>query len=176
MRALRAAGSEGGGVRGEDFAVEAAFVHNAEFHRGDDAFGAHEVVAEAGGFHREEEELHRPGSFRVDQRVEQDELGHAVGVAEHPVEADGAAEVVHAEVCVADAERVEECVERVGVEVVVVRGVEGLIGEAVARQVERDGAVGLAELGEDVAIEVAAGWEAVEEEDGRDAGIGGAGF
>ena len=88
------------------------------------------------------------------------------GVAEHPVEADGAAEVVHTEVRVVDAERAEECVEGVGVEVVVVRDVEGLVGEAVARQVERDGAVGLAELGEDVAVEVRAGREAVEEEDG----------
>jgi len=98
------------------------------------------------------------------------------GVAEHPVEADGVAEVVHTEVRVVDAERAEECVEGVGVEVVVVRDVEGLVGEAVARQVERDGAVGLAELGEDVAVEVRAGWEAVEEEDWRDVGIGGAGF
>ena len=56
-------------------------------------------------------------------------------------------------------------VERVGIEVVVVREVERFVGEAVAREVERDGSVGLAELGEDVAVEVVAGWEAVEEED-----------
>jgi hypothetical protein len=69
------------------------------------------------------------------------------------------------EVRAPDAERVEERIERAAVKWVVVRDVEGLIGEAIARQVERDGAVGLAELGEDVAVEVRRGWEAVEEED-----------
>ena len=53
--------------------------------------------------------------------------------------------------------------ERVCVGVVVVDDVEGFIGEAVARQLDRDCTVGLAELGEDVAVEVRAGWEAVEE-------------
>jgi len=53
-----------------------------------------------------------------------------------------------------DAERVEECVEGVGVEVVVVGDVEGLVAEAAARQVERDGALGFPELGEDIAVEV----------------------
>jgi hypothetical protein len=41
-------------------------------------------------------------------------------------------------------ERAEEAVEHVGGEVEVVRGVEGLVGEAVAWDVEGDGAVGLA--------------------------------
>jgi len=104
------------------------------------------------------------------------ELWDAAGVAERPVEADGAAQVVHAEVGVADVERVEEAVEDVGVEVEAVADVERFAREAVAREVERDGALGLAELGEDVAVEVAAGWEAVEEEDWGGVRIGGACF
>ena len=81
------------------------------------------------------------------------ELWDAAGVAERPVEADGAAQVVHAEVGVADVERVEEAVGDVGVEVEAVADVERFAREAVAREVERDGALGLAELGEDVAVE-----------------------
>jgi hypothetical protein len=80
------------------------------------------------------------------------------------------------EVGAPDAERVEERIERAGVEVVVVRDVEGLIGEAVAREVERDRAVGLAKLGEDVAVEVRRGCKAVEDEDGVAVWIGGACF
>ena len=57
---------------------------------------------------------------------------------------------------VADVERGEEAVEHVGVEVVVVRDVERFVGEAVAWEVERDGAVGFGELREDVAVEVGA--------------------
>ena len=75
------------------------------------------------------------------------------------------------EVGVADVEGCEQAAEHVGVEVASVRDAEWFVGEAVARQVERDGAVGLAELGEDVAVEVRAGWEAVEKEDWR-AGAG----
>jgi adenine/guanine phosphoribosyltransferase-like PRPP-binding protein len=62
------------------------------------------------------------------------------------------------EVRASDAERVEERIERAGVEAVVARDVEGLIGEAVARQVERDGAVGFVELRKDVSVEVRAAW------------------
>ena len=69
-----------------------------------------------------------------------------------------------------------KAVEHVGVEVVVVPDVERFVGEAVAWEVERDGAVGFGELGEDVAPEVGGSWEAVEEEDWGGVGIGGAGF
>ena len=59
---------------------------------------------------------------------------------------------------VADVERVEEAVEHVGEEVVVVRGVEGLVGEAVAWEVDGDEAVGFGEGGDDVAVEVGGDW------------------
>jgi hypothetical protein len=82
---------EWGGVWGEDFAVEAGFVGDAELHGADDALGAHEEVAEAGRFHRDEEELHCPGSLWVDQGVEEDDFANTAGVADCPEEADGAA-------------------------------------------------------------------------------------
>ena len=45
-------------------------------------------------------------------------------------------------------------------------GRRGFVGEAVAWEIEGDGAVGFGQCREDVAVEVAACWEAVEEEDG----------
>ena len=63
------------------------------------------------------------------------------------MQTDGAAEVVHAQVLVADVEDVEGAVEHVGEEVVVVRGVERFVLEAVAREVDGDGAVGFGEAG-----------------------------
>jgi hypothetical protein len=53
--------------------------------------------------------------FRVDQRVQDDELRDAAEVAERPVEAYGPAEIVHAQMRLTDVERVEERFERVGV-------------------------------------------------------------
>ncbi len=44
-------------------------------------------------------------------------------------------------------------------------GRRGFVGEAVAREIEGDGAVGFGQCREDVAVEVGAGWEAVEEEE-----------
>jgi hypothetical protein len=67
---------------------------------------------------------------------------HALGAAQAPVHARGAAKVMHDEVRVVDAERVEEAVEDVGEEVEVAGDVEGFVGEAIAGEVDRDGAVG----------------------------------
>ena len=100
----------------------------------------------------------------------------ALGVADCPEQADGAAEVVDCEVGTTNVERVEETFEDVLEEGEVVVGVEGFVGEAVAWEVDGDGAVGFGENGEDVAVEVGACREAVEEEDWGDVGIGGAGF
>jgi hypothetical protein len=72
---------------------------------------------------------------------------------------------VHHQVGLRDAEGIEQIIEGVGVEVEVVAGVEGFVGEAVAWEVEGDDAVGFGQRGDDVAVEVGAGWEAVEEED-----------
>jgi hypothetical protein len=125
-------------------------VNDAELHGADDAFGAHDVVAEDGGAEREQEELHGPGRFWVDQGVEEDELVHAVGVAQGPVQTDGAAEVVHDEVRVVDAERVED----VGEEFEVVGDVEGFVGDAVAWEVDSDGAVCFCERVEEAVVVV----------------------
>lgn len=87
----RGFGFEGSCVGSEQLAVQALFVHDAELHRGDDAFGAHEVVAEDGCAEREEEELHGPRGLGVHQGVEEDDALYALGVVGCPVEADGAA-------------------------------------------------------------------------------------
>jgi hypothetical protein len=86
-------------------------------------------------------------------------------VADCPEHPDGAAKVVDDEVGVVNVERVEEAFEDAFVEGEVVLGVEGFVREAVAREVDGDGAVGFGELRHDVAPQVGGGWEAVEEED-----------
>ena len=58
------------------------------------------------------------------------------------------------EVCVVDVGRVEESVEDVGEEVEVLRDFQRFVGEAEAWEVKGDGAVGLDQLREDVAVEV----------------------
>jgi hypothetical protein len=69
---------------------------------------------------------------------------------------------VHHQVGLRDAEGIEQIIEGVGVEVEVVAGVEGFVGEAVAWEVEGDDAVGFGQRGDDVAVEVGAGWEAAD--------------
>jgi hypothetical protein len=69
---------------------------------------------------------------------------------------------MHHQVGLRDAEGIEQIIEGVGVEVEVVAGVEGFVGEAVAWEVEGDDAVGFGQRGDDVAVEVGAGWKAVD--------------
>ena len=102
---------------------------------------------------RREEELHRPGGLWVDQDVQEDELVRALGAAKAPVQTNGAAEVVHAQVCVVDVGRVEESVEDVGEEVEVLRDFQRFVGEALSLEVDGDDAMGFGELREDVAVE-----------------------
>jgi hypothetical protein len=69
---------------------------------------------------------------------------------------------------VGDVEGFKEGVEEGFVEAQAVLDVEGFIREAVAWEVDGDGPMGFGEGREDVAVEVAGGWEAVGEEDWGD--------
>ena len=81
-----------------------------------------------------------------------------------PVEADRAAEVVDDQPGPLDPERIEESLQDPLVKGKAVGRVQGLVGAAEARQVERDRAIAVAERAEHLAVEVGGGGPAVQEQ------------
>ena len=74
----------------------------------------------------------------LQHHVERGQRVHAVGVADRPLEADRAADVVHDQVAAVDLERVDRLAGPAGQARPRVVEVGGPIGEAEAREVERD--------------------------------------